>query len=187
MIEFISQNSGLLQSLSALVSILAIVPAAIIFYLNQREQMLRRREAVYLEANNQFLDFLRLSLGYPELGVAQSCNPVPSTSLTAQKLSQRDTLFEILTSIMERAFIVFQTEKRSFRTEQWEGWLAYIRDYCRREDYQEWWLRIMGGGSWTTALTEGATQYDRAFEVFLFAAIREARSRAETVDRPQIA
>lgn len=167
MLPFLARNADALQALAALVSMCALVPAAVIFFLNQRDERRARRESKYIEINNQFQAFLQLALLHPRLGVTQFNRPTIDDQLSPDELLQRDILFEIFSSILERAFIVFDEEGRSFKADQWQGWLDYIREYCGRKDYIDWWRRIVGSGDWAASLVPGASQYDRRFEAFL--------------------
>lgn len=170
-----AENADLIQALAALVSIVALLPSAIIFFINQRDQIIERKEAKYLELDSQYRDFLLVSMQHPELNLDLGCGPRPDRALTAADRRRRDIAFDIVTSLFERAFILYHQAGHSFRAEQWAGWKTYITYYCARRDYLDWWTRVCGDGDWEASISPGASQYDRRFEEFLFDCLRKGR------------
>ena len=110
--------------------------------------------------------------------VFQYSTPRPVDALTADALVQRDTIYDIFTSMIEGAFLALEDNHESYREFQWKGWLDYICDYCGREDYQEWWMRVVGNGDWQKAMKKGASQYDERSEKLIQG---ELRNRVPTL------
>jgi hypothetical protein len=130
------------------------------FLLNQRDERRERQKSKYIAANDQYLEFMKLTLAHPKLRLGEYSTPVPKSELPPEEIEQRDALF-----MMEFAYIVFEDVKKSFRDKQWPGWLSYMQIYFSREDYLEWWLRVHGNGDQSKALRPGISQLDRGFEV----------------------
>ncbi len=177
MLKWLAVNSDAIQAIAAIVSVAAIVSAAVVFVPNQRAQLRSRREEKYLAIIDEYKSFLELALSYPHLGVTEHSRPVSPDKLTTDQLTQRDILFEILTSILERAFIAYEERSSSFREHQWRGWESYIAQYAERVDYLDWWVRVYGNGDWAGALSEGASEYDRRFEDYMIQIVAKNRHK----------
>lgn len=54
--------------------------------------------------------------------------------------------FEILTSLFERAFLMYEDQSTSFRSEQWKGWDAYIKMWMKDPEYKVSWEKM--GTTW---------------------------------------
>lgn len=78
MMDLLRTYAETLQAIANLVAILAIIPAATIFFINQKNQQRDRRESKYIEANNKYQSFLELAINYPRLRVTQSSTPAPN-------------------------------------------------------------------------------------------------------------
>lgn len=183
MLALLKANAESIQAVAALFSAFALIPAAIIFLINQGDERTQRKDRRYKELDELYKEFLKLGMAYPRLRVTQYTPPASIASLSADELLQRDTLFEMLTSMLERAFLSYEFRKESYRREQWSGWAAYAADYCSREDYLEWWLRVVGQNDWDRAFSPGASQYDRRFERFVTELLRSGlalQSASET-------
>jgi hypothetical protein len=167
--QYLNDNSAALQGLAALVSIVLLIPSAIVFVLNQEAQRHSLKEERHRYILDRYRSFLELCALYPNLSLEGA---PPRRSLSEGEHLQRDVLFDILTSIMEQAFITYSDARGSHKKEQWRGWENYIDLYFRRPDYLEWWRRIIFDGDPQGYFKPGKLQYDKRFEDYVFSKIR---------------
>jgi hypothetical protein len=183
MLHFFQSNNEALQGLVALTSVILLVPSAILFIVNQEAQRHLAREENHKYLIEQYRNFLQLCLSYAKLSLEGG---VPRMDVSEEERLQRDILFDILTSIFERAFLTYRDSWRSHRKRQWKGWDDYIGLYAARPDYLEWWRRSVFKDNAARYFVLGASQYDERFERFMFDKIRPVFTQFEsdgTLDR----
>ena len=178
-------DSHALGGVASIIAILALVPAAAIFVVNQLLENLRLREEKYRFLHDQYVDYLKLCLAYPEFGLERGpARPYRDFDpIEKQKIS---LIFEIFTSMVEAAFKAFQSSMRSSRKTQWQGWVAYLDDYLDRIDYFEFVIDWLYGGDVSLlpngelqVTFEGSSEYDKEFDQFLLERLRAAWTRRE--------
>lgn len=175
---FFRGDAEALAGVAALVSIFAILPAALLFIINQLYQNSQLREEKHRHVIERYQAFLEMCLAHPELRLEYG-DSVPNNKLSEKQLYQRDVLFDLLTSIFERAYLTYARRISSNRRAQWGGWDDYIEIYLDRPDYREWWLRVMFEGDPAfleqdeeSALAINTSQYDVRFERYMFGKLR---------------
>jgi hypothetical protein len=58
-------------------------------------------------------------------------------SMTEEQIERKRIIFELLTSLFERAFILVYEPNMNTQTRRlWSSWEDYIRYWCRRQDYR---------------------------------------------------
>ena len=111
------------------------IPVAIgVYYFNKRRERLDREYGTYNALDERYISYLELCLQHPDLDVADTPKPNMPVLSTDQEHKQR-ILFTILVSIMERAFLMYSDKSDRIRSEQWDGWSDYIRDWCSRPNF----------------------------------------------------
>jgi hypothetical protein len=158
---FLTDNKDLLEALSYLAALLGIPIFLFTFISNIRRE---RREAdmnAFAEADARYHDWNMAIMSYPHLDVSWYQNGVRRNDLTEEERHQQDLLFEILTRIIERAFLVYRMSSSSVRHSQWSGWDQFATDYCAKPNYRDWWF----GGK--TSVGDVSTQFDRDFERYM--------------------
>lgn len=168
---------------ASIITICAILPAAIVFVVNQTLENSRLREDKYRFLHEQYIDYLKMCLSYPEFGLEQwtsgsyrELQPLPKQQLSI--------IFEIYTSMVESAFKAYQKSFTSSRKTQWIGWVDYLDRYLDRQDYFEYiidWLYCgnvsMSDGGIFEVSRAGISQYDTEFDQFLLERLRLAWGR----------
>lgn len=167
-----------ISGVAALLSIVAIIPAAILFIINQIYQNAQLREEKHRYVTEQYQMFLTLCLEYPEFRLEYGAS-VPASELSDDQRYRRDALFDLLTSVFERAYLTYSRRISSHHRTQWDGWDDYVDLYVEREDYRDWWLRINFGGDPTFPGQSGRSlkgrtmsQYDVRFERYILKKLR---------------
>jgi hypothetical protein len=94
------------------------------------------RNHAYDGMHRDYLRFLELTLQYAHLGANSSQQE--AENLNEQDKAMRHTLYEMLFSVMEQAYLNRTASPEIFEN-QWPGWDAYIRDYLERPSCRESW------------------------------------------------
>ncbi len=111
------------------------LPVAIAFFVwEQRKERDNEEEEAYLLLANAYNDFLKVVLDNPDLQLRTTAalpNPTPEQN------ERMLVIFDMLTSLFERAFLVAYKERMT-ETERrrWNSWDDYMREWCRREDFR---------------------------------------------------
>ena len=169
----------LLEGMTYLIAIFG-VPVAIFLWRRDQDSAREQREwEIYDQVQEKYLEFLGTALAQPRVGVVWSEPDTPRDTLPPAERVTQDLLFDLLCSVFERAYLVYQRAQDSQRRQQWAGWLGWIDEYAGRENFRQWW----------TAYSEigfPSNQYDTEFERFLDARIAAVAAglRAGAVERP---
>jgi len=159
-----------LESIGTLIGILGAIGSAGFFLRNQhlllQETMLARYDVI----SESYVEFQKLCLEYPEARASwyDYVDAVPNEYQGPSETSniKRKLLFDIATSMFERAFVTYRNAPGRIKNSQWPGWNAFIENYCGRDDYRGWWKEHVidfDSQKWT----DGLSQYDREFEQFM--------------------
>lgn len=130
--------------LTSLVVIIAGLPLAIfIFLYEQRKERINEEEEIHQMLSDGYTDFLKLSLQHPDLKL-QSRYATPN--LDEEQVERMQTLFAILISLFERAYVVAYEDNLSPRKRRhWASWDDFMREWCRREDFRRALPRLLPG------------------------------------------
>jgi hypothetical protein len=167
-------DAAALGGVAALVSTIAIIPAALLFIVNQWHQLQLLRDDKLKLMTAQYQMFLEKCLDHPALRV-EDTGAGRAGDLSSDELYQRDIIFELLVSIFEQSYLTYSDRISTDRKRQWSGWERYIAGYARRLDFRDWWVRSRYGGDEAAVpvdlealrVVEGA-HYDNRFEEYMF-------------------
>ena len=127
------------------------------------EELEQRREEIYQELSDEYVQFLKLLLQYPELRLL---HPQPSEMFTPEQREQRFLIFGILVSLLERAYILlYEPDLDDEGRRRWQSWDDYAREWCRRADFRE-------------ALAKHIEGEDPAFREYILAIVGQAEAGA---------
>ena len=161
MLELISAlepyNKGL-SSIAYIVGIAGFVPADITFVRKTLQEIKEKEEKIYLQIDEATFQINKLILAHPQLGVSW-WQDQPTRPLSEEELVQQAILFDMLTALFERTFLVYQEASSKQRHAQWAGWEQFMLDYCRKQGYRNWWNLLVENH-------EGP-QYDKRFVRFM--------------------
>jgi hypothetical protein len=147
------------------------VPVAILLYRRDLEAAREQREwEIYQSVQEKYLEFISAALAQPRVGVVWSEADIAREALPEADRVTQDLLFDLLCSVFERAFLVYQRAQDSQRRQQWAGWLVWIDEYAGRRNFRAWWTAYSETGF-------ASNQYDTAFEEFLDRRIAAVRAR----------
>jgi hypothetical protein len=176
-VELFSQAAGgdpaAISGAAALVSMLALVPAALIFVINQLLQNTQLREEKYRYLHDQYMAFLRIVLDHPEFDLEHGDGHRFSGLDECQK-RQLYVVFELFTAMLEAAFKLYERSYTSNKKTQWQGWISYAKRYLSRPDYQHFLSSTLFRDDVCEAVAAGRgeeligrSEYDIRFERFL--------------------
>lgn len=106
----------------------------LVFSWEQRLRRLSEQEEVYSRLADEYINFQKLVLKNVDLHLGANR---PASALTAEQQERRHIIFDILTALFERAYILVYTRHMSRQKRRlWQTWEDYMRYWCRREDYR---------------------------------------------------
>ncbi len=129
-------------NLASNIALVIGVPLAILSFLwearrqrqNERLELQQKQEEIYQRLSDEYVEFIKLLLQYPELKLLRD-TPLVEFSLDQQ--DQRHLIFGVLVALFERAFILVYEDKMDPETRRrWQSWEDYMREWCLREDFR---------------------------------------------------
>jgi hypothetical protein len=104
------------------------------FVMEQRKERENEDEEVYQLLSDAYIDFMKLVLEHPDLKLrTQQATP----DLTDEQRERMQVLFEILISLFERAYLTaYNNAMTPNQRRRWQSWDDFMREWCRREDFQ---------------------------------------------------
>jgi hypothetical protein len=98
----------------------------------------------YNSLDREYIEFEKLCLQYPRL----DCYDKPTRTLfhlSAVEVIQQKLLYNVLLSILERAFLACKAGGFDGREQQWLNWDGYTSDFLRRKTFNDLWLENRDG------------------------------------------
>ena len=127
--------SGLLESLSYIVTILGFPLAIGVFVFEQRKQRQNEENALHRMLSEEYDGFLKLTLDHSDLLLMRAGAPQPK--LDEEQRERRHILFSILISLFEKAYIIIHSDAMSKDTARlWSSWEDDMREWCQRDDFR---------------------------------------------------
>ena len=123
-----------LDILAKITQLVGIPIGIIVYALNKRRERLDREYGTYNALDEKYVDYLKLCLDNHDLDVADIPN-ARIGPLSPEQQHRELVMFSILIAIMERAYLMYKDKSDAVRRAQWEGWNAYIVDWCHRPNF----------------------------------------------------
>jgi hypothetical protein len=119
---------------SYVVTVVGLPLAIAIFVYEQRKERDNEEEEIFERLSDSYDEFLKLVLANPDLRLRSA---VATPDLDDAQRDRRQTLFELLISLFERAYLLAYDENMNPRqARRWRAWEDYMREWCRREDFR---------------------------------------------------
>lgn len=119
---------------SYVVTVVGLPLAIAIFVYEQRKERDNEEEEIFERLSDSYDDFLKLVLANPDLHL-RSREPTPD--LDDEQRERMQTLFELLVSLFERAYLLaYEDDMNPRQARRWRAWEDYMREWCRREDFR---------------------------------------------------
>lgn len=115
------------------------IPIAILVYLDEMKKERKEREYATFDAlDEKYLEFLNLCITKPRLDlyyIPLKKAPV----LSEEERIQQYAMFEILISLMERAYLMYGDQSSDIKKSQWDGWDQYMIQLSKRPIFKKLW------------------------------------------------
>ena len=123
----------LLELMTFVVTIVALPFAVWVFLKEQRKERENEEEEAYLHLSDAYNDFLKIVLTNADLQLrTNAALPNPSAEQNERML----TIFDMLISLFERAFLVaYKPQMSPTEQRRWNSWDDSMREWCRRDDF----------------------------------------------------
>ncbi len=120
-------------------------PFAIYQYVTASEKEKKDRDyVIYNSLGDKYNEWENLCLSHTYLDIADIKDSV-SPQLNEQQKKEEIILFQILFSMLERAYLLFNEESSTIKKDQWPGWDLYIENYCERKNFRQVWTKFGWG------------------------------------------
>lgn len=123
------------EFLSYVVTVVGLPFAIVVFMFEQRKERQNEDEEIYQRLSDEYADFLQLLLDNADLRLMS--HEATNENFSDEQQERKQIIFELLTSLFERAFILVYEPHMNTQTKRlWSSWEDYIRYWCRRKDYR---------------------------------------------------
>ncbi len=123
------------ECLSYVVTIFGFPMAILVFLYEQRKERRSEAEAIYQRLSDEYVNFQKLVLDNADLRLLRA--PGRKLDLTEEQQERQLALFSILVSLFERAYLlVYEEDMDQQSRRMWQSWEDYMREWCRRPDFQ---------------------------------------------------
>jgi hypothetical protein len=123
-----------LEMLSYVVTIIGLPLAIFVFVYEQRQERENEEDELYQLLSDGYTDFLKLALEHSDLRLQSR---EATSGLTEEQAERMLTMFGILVSLFERAYLIAYDEAMPLRkARRWRSWEDFMREWCRREDFR---------------------------------------------------
>jgi hypothetical protein len=152
------------EKLVPLATLLSVLIAVVLFVQGQRKEAAERAHAdalaqetrvrdAYTALDDRYLDYVKLCLDHPDLDTFDTplAHPPPPTP---DRQRREAMVLSVLTSVLERAYLMFGSGTDPFEQAQWAAWAAYIRAWAARQNFR---------AEWAVSRTE----YDAGFAAYV--------------------
>lgn len=120
---------------SYVVTVFALPFGIAVFVHEQRRERQNEDEELYQRLSDEYAEFCQLLLTNADLRLMTQS--MPPRQMNEEQAERRNVLFDILISLLERAYILVYEEKMNEQTARlWASWDDYIRFWCRRDDFR---------------------------------------------------
>jgi hypothetical protein len=120
---------------SYVVTVIGLPFAIVVFMMEQRRERQNEEEEIYQRLSDDYAEFLKLTLDHADLRLTHA--DTDEAQLTPEQLERKEVLFEILTALFERAFILVYEEEMTRQSQRlWASWEDFMRVWCRRHDFR---------------------------------------------------
>lgn len=150
---------------SYVVTVIALPFALVVFMMEQRRERQNEEEEIHERLSDDYAEFLKLTLNHADLQLTHA--ETDEDGLTPEQLERKEVLFEILTALFERAFILVYEEDMSRQSQRlWASWEDFMRAWCRRHDFRSRLPKLLEGEDpdFVTCLTRIAREERRKQE-----------------------
>jgi len=124
------------EGASYVITVIGLPLAICVFLYEQRRERQGEEEELYQYLSEEYAEFQKLALENSDLQIAFGADDLKQ-DLTAEQVERKRILYDILISLLERAYILVYEDKMDKQAARlWASWEDYIRHWCRRRDFR---------------------------------------------------
>jgi hypothetical protein len=164
--QWFVQHKNELEGASYLATLVGLPILLFTYITNLLTENHRREVGTYDTLETQYVEFQKLAVLHAHLDVADKALTAPK-QLTDTELAQQRTLYMVLFSLFERAFLMYRSALGAsflseMRRQQWNGWVNFIDKYISRESCREAWF------NGEPPAKDCCQDFDHRFEAFMW-------------------
>jgi hypothetical protein len=119
---------------SYVVTVIGLPFGIAVLWYEQRKERENEEEEGYQLLSDAYTDFLKLALDNADLQLRSGAR---AGRRTPEEQERVQTLFEILISLFERAYLLAYDEGMAGKQlRRWRSWEDYMREWCAREEFR---------------------------------------------------
>jgi hypothetical protein len=165
------------EKLVPLATLISVLLAVTLFIQGQRKEAVNRAHAeameresrvrdAYAALDDKYLDYVKVCLDHPDLDVFDT-PMVRKAPPTVEQQRQESMVLAMLTSMLERAYLMYSSPDDTFERNQWSAWSAYMSDWARRDNFRSEW-------------TKSKTEFDPNFAAYIDSLIQSGPTTRST-------
>lgn len=122
-------------------------PLAILALLLQwRSERKAKEYESYNSLDEKYIAFIELCLQWPDLQVYDPDKENENWSaLNKADARRQQMLYQILISILERAFLLYRDQSTTIKRKEYDGWHSYMQDYAATPNFRYAWEKLKLG------------------------------------------
>jgi hypothetical protein len=123
------------EMLSYIVTVVGLPAAIIAFLYEKKKERESQEDEVHQLLSDNYQDFLKTALEYPELHLFTA---EQTPQLTSEQEESMRIIFGVLVSIFERAYVLMYERRMSKeQRRRWMAWEDYMREWSQRDDFRQ--------------------------------------------------
>jgi hypothetical protein len=136
-------DSATWELASYVVTVIGLPLAIVLFLFEQRKERATEEDEVYQLLANAYNDFLKVVMDNPDLRLRSE---TASLDLTPEQQERMLGLFDMLISLLERAYLTAYSEDMTpLQRRRWNSWEDFMREWARRDDFYYRLPRLLKG------------------------------------------
>ena len=125
------------EMLSYIVTVVGLPFALYVFLQEEKKERLNEQEEIYQKLADEYAEFSKILIDNADLQLL-SGHSTADGMLTPEQREKRLIIFDLLTSLCERAYILIYEETMDKQTARlWQTWEDYINVWIERPDYRQ--------------------------------------------------
>ncbi len=128
-------DRDLWELLSYIVTVIGLPLAIIVFVWEQRRERQQEEEEIHQRLSDEYTEFMKLVLENADLRLLQRGGV--QLQLSPEQQERRFALFNILTALFERAYLLVHEDAMPEQTRRmWQSWEDFMREWCRKPEFR---------------------------------------------------